>query len=347
MFEQALVYLLKRFLQLFVETSSECDPSATTLKEKVHVGVWSGLVVLENLVLKNTLLDLVDVPLTLSHGSVGRLEVRIPWGNLGADPVTIIVDKIYLLLEPKYEWNPGAADKREQAIKQAKLVAVELFANKRLANNDSQRYSNFAKNWLLNSFINKVIDNIQLTVREVHIRYEDQLSCPTSFCVGITLASLHVQSRDDEFSFAENYSPKGHARQTSGINNTFPTDLMSDPPQVELKTKGFETFHKLIQVNHLSVYWNPLVAAGLNIASCAFRGRPLKELQLLMVRTIPTPVHQATDRPRHHYILFPIDVNTFLDVSFNAGTGTAKVGDRWLGGWMHSPIVAAMHKFVL
>jgi len=347
MFEQALVYLLKRFLQLFVETSSECDPSATTLKEKVHVGVWSGLVVLENLVLKNTLLDLVDVPLTLSHGSVGRLEVRIPWGNLGADPVTIIVDKIYLLLEPKYEWNPGAADKREQAIKQAKLVAVELFANKRLANNDSQRYSNFAKNWLLNSFINKVIDNIQLTVREVHIRYEDQLSCPTSFCVGITLASLHVQSRDNEFSFAENYSPKGHARQTSGINNTFPTDLMSDPPQVELKTKGFETFHKLIQVNHLSVYWNPLVAAGLNIASCAFRGRPLKELQLLMVRTIPTPVHQATDRPRHHYILFPIDVNTFLDVSFNAGTGTAKVGDRWLGGWMHSPIVAAMHKFVL
>lgn len=335
MFEQALVYLLKRFLQLFVETSSsssECDvpSSATTLKEKVHVGVWSGLVVLENLVLKNTLLDMVDVPLTLSHGSVGRLEVRIPWGNLGVDPVTIIVDKIFLLLEPKYEWNPGAADKREQAIKQAKLVAVELFANKRLANNDiSQRYSSFAKNWLLNSFINKVIDNIQLTVREVHIRYEDQLSCPTSFCVGITLASLHVQSRDDEFSFAENYSPKGHAHRTGGAATTFPTDLMSDSPQVELKTKGFETFHKLVQVNHLSVYWNPLVSgAGLNIASCAFRGRPLKELQLLMVRTIPTPVHQATDRPRHHYILFPVDVNTFLDVSFNAGTGTVKVSDR-------------------
>jgi len=319
MFEQALVYLLKRFLQLFVETSE--DP--TTLKEKVHVGVWSGLVVLENLVLKNTLLALVDVPLILSHGFVGRLEVRIPWGNLGVDPVTIIVDKIYLLLEPKYAWNPGAADKREQAIKQAKLVAVELFANKRLASNDSQRYSNFAKNWLLNSFINKVIDNIQLTVREVHIRYEDQLSCPTNFCVGITLTSLHVQSRDDEFSFAENYSPKGHAHP-GGANN-FPTDLMSDPPQVELKTKGFETFHKLIQLNHLSVYWNPLVASGLNIASCAFRGRPLKELQLLMFRTIPTPVHQATDRPRHHYILFPVDVNTFLDMSFNAGTGAAKV----------------------
>lgn len=188
MFEQALVYFLKKFLNLFIENPE--DPSI--IKEKIHIGVWSGLIILENLVLKNTLFSLIDVPLSLVHGYIGRLEIRIPWGNLGIDPVTIIIDKIYLLMEPKYEWNPGAADKREQAMKQAKLVAAELFAKKLntnvAINNNSQNqsYSDYAKNWLFASFINKIIDNIEITIREVHIRYEDQLSCPSNFCVGIT-----------------------------------------------------------------------------------------------------------------------------------------------------------------
>lgn len=107
--------------------------------------------------------------------------------------------------------------------------------------------------------------------------------------------------------------------------NTFPTDMMDDSIHLELKTKGFETFHKLIQVNHLSIYWNPLVATGLNICGCSFKGRQPKEIQLFMFRTIPTRIHQVTDRPRHHYILFPIDINTYLDMSFNTSTGVAKV----------------------
>ncbi|KAJ1440217.1 N-terminal region of Chorein, a TM vesicle-mediated sorter-domain-containing protein, partial [Ochromonadaceae sp. CCMP2298] len=188
MFEQGLAYLLKKFLGTFVEDGD-------AIKEKVQVGVWSGLIVLENLRLKNSLLSLIDVPISLAYGFIGRLEVRIPWGNLGVDPVMIIVDKIYLLIEPKYEWNPGAADRREQAMKQAKLAATELFANKRLsAAQGGQSFGDYARNWLITSFINKIVDNVQITVREVHVRYEDELSCPSNFCVGITLESLHIQS---------------------------------------------------------------------------------------------------------------------------------------------------------
>ena len=316
MFEQGLAYLLKKFLGSFVEDGD-------AIKEKIQVGVFSGLIILENLRLKSSLLSLIDIPISLSYGYIGRLELRIPWGNLGVDPVMVIIDKIYLVIEPKYEWNPGAADRREQAMKQAKLAAAELFANKRLtANSTTQSYGDYAKNWLMTSFVNKIIDNIQITVREVHVRYEDQLSCPSNFCVGITLESLHVQSRDNTFSFDANYSPK------KGSPFAAAAAAESDNMQPELKTQGFETFHKLIQVNHLSVYWNPLVASGLNVCNCSFKGRPPAEVQAFMFRTIPTRVHQNTDRPRHHYIQLPVDINNYLDMSFNTSTGVAKVSSK-------------------
>ena len=128
---------------------------------------------------------------------IGRLEVRIPWSNLGVDPVAIIIDKVHFLLEPTYEWKPGAAEKRLQAIKQAKLSAAELFASKRVeedtSNTSSWNYGQYLKQWFLSSFLTRVIEHIQITVREVHIRYEDHLSCPTSFAIGNhDLASTYV-----------------------------------------------------------------------------------------------------------------------------------------------------------
>jgi hypothetical protein len=311
MFEQGLAYLLKKFIGSFVEDSD-------AIKEKVQVGAWSGLIVLENLRIKSSLLAMVDIPIALSYGYIGRFELRIPWGNLGVDPVMVIIDKVYVVIEPKYQWNPGAADRREQAVKQAKLAAAELFANKRLAPAAAgQSYGDIAKSWLMTSFINKIIDNIQVTVREVHVRYEDELSCQSNFCVGVTLESLHVQSRDSTFSFDANYSPKKDVPRSAFASGT---DV-----EPELKTQGYETFHKLVQVNHLSIYWNPLVPSGLNACSCIFRGRPAADILNLMYRTIPTRAHQITDRPRHHFILLPVDINHYLDVSFNTSTGMVKV----------------------
>lgn len=140
-----------------------------------------------NIVIDNDVLNIFCNIFILIN--IGRLEVRIPWSNLGVDPVAIIIDKVHFLLEPTYEWKPGAAEKRLQAIKQAKLSAAELFASKRVeedsTNTSSWNYGQYLKQWFLSSFLTRVIEHIQITVREVHIRYEDHLSCPTSFAIGI------------------------------------------------------------------------------------------------------------------------------------------------------------------
>jgi hypothetical protein len=78
------------------------------------VALWSGYLVLENLQLKADLFDYLKVPLKLNFGTIGRLEIRIPWSNLGNEPAVVVVDRVYLLAEPKYEWDASAHVRREQ-----------------------------------------------------------------------------------------------------------------------------------------------------------------------------------------------------------------------------------------
>ena len=56
MFEQGLAFVLKQILGEFVEDSSN-------LQEKLSVGIWSGNIVLENLILKKEILSVLNLPI--------------------------------------------------------------------------------------------------------------------------------------------------------------------------------------------------------------------------------------------------------------------------------------------
>ena len=65
MFEQGLAYILKYLLGEYVEDGH-------LFQDKIQIGVWSGLVILENLILKKTLFDMLDVPIALKYGFIGK-----------------------------------------------------------------------------------------------------------------------------------------------------------------------------------------------------------------------------------------------------------------------------------
>lgn len=54
----------------------------------------TGDLVLEDMHIKKSLLDTLELPLALRHGILGRLEIRIPWKNLGKDPIVVVVDRV-------------------------------------------------------------------------------------------------------------------------------------------------------------------------------------------------------------------------------------------------------------
>ena len=298
MFEQGLAYVLKQFLGEFVEDSSK-------LQEKLSVGIWSGNIVLENLVLKKEILTVLNLPIALSHGVIGRFELRIPWKKLGVEPVVVVIDEVIILLEPKYEWDPNAKDNREQTLKQAKLAAIELLTTKRLSENPFQSYKNFAAKWLVQSLVSKLVNNIQVTVTDVHVRYEDQVSCTSNFCVGASFESLNVQSIEKNTELA-------------GEHHT------------SAEITGNTSFLKIVQLSDLALYWNPITQSGVDACTSTFTGRGFIEIQTLMRRAISKRIHQFIDKPHHHYILQPSDLTCNATVLLNSDTGHVQVNNMFL-----------------
>jgi vacuolar protein sorting-associated protein 13A/C len=310
MLEQPLAYLLKNLLGEFVEDSEK-------LQEKLQIGVFAGLIILENLQLKN-IFDALDLPFSLSFGSIGRLEIKIPWTTLSSDPVLIKIDQINVLIEPKYQCNVGASYRREQILKQTKLAAAEIFNSNSVNKKDNyfQSYTDIASKWLLKSFLNKIIDNIQVSITELHVRYEDHLSCSTDFCVGFFFELLHVQSREILSSNNETEKNKNSTKKISKFQKKLNNSNDSN------------TFHKLIQLNNFAVYWNPLIKTktyNLNICCTSFSNRSSDEIKTFFSKTAVTKNNKFGDSPRHHYLLSPMELNVFLDLNIDTDTVISKV----------------------
>lgn len=69
-------------------------------EENLKLAVWSGEVVLENLSINKRLLRRLNAPFALRHGVIRRLELVVPWGSLESSPVRVLVDGVFVGLEP-------------------------------------------------------------------------------------------------------------------------------------------------------------------------------------------------------------------------------------------------------
>ncbi|CAM9668832.1 unnamed protein product [Ectocarpus sp. 4 AP-2014] len=198
MFERLVSSILTRLLGEYVEDS-------TFNTESVKLGIWRGYLVLENMHIKKTLMDMLELPLALRHGIIGRLQIQIPWSTLNKDPILVDVDRVFLVVEPKFEWDAGAVKRRERAVKRGKIAAAELFRTSPLDDTPAgsteggskARWGSGLQKWVTDRLITRIVDSLQIHVREAHLRYEDRISNPsTPFYLGATVESLWLESTD-------------------------------------------------------------------------------------------------------------------------------------------------------
>ena len=74
MAKEYVLGLLVKILGDFIDNITE---------DRLKVGVWSGKIVLENLVLKQECISKLNLPVSLVCSSIEHLEVIIPWLSLG------------------------------------------------------------------------------------------------------------------------------------------------------------------------------------------------------------------------------------------------------------------------
>ncbi|OEL27452.1 putative vacuolar protein sorting-associated protein 13A [Dichanthelium oligosanthes] len=144
-------------------------------------------ILLENVELILEAFDYLQLPFALKNGRIGKLSIRIPWKKLGWDPIIIVIEDVF--------WSSDSLDKRELAGKLAKLNAIELAKFSRRVT-DNQTGQSFL------SYISaKILDNIQVSMRNFHIVYMDTHNDQGNFVFGLEFSSLSIQTDTQKQSF--------------------------------------------------------------------------------------------------------------------------------------------------
>lgn len=269
--------------------------------KQLNVGIWSGDVKLKNLELKREALDQFHLPMNVVEGHIGSLTLSIPWSNLRGKPVRVNIEDIYILAAPKEDEDVDAEeeDRRAHSLKMEKLDSAELLKER---NTDGMSPEEQAKNQTFAaSLTTAIVDNLQISVKSVHIRYEDSISDPGHpFAAGLTLSELSAVSTD------ENWKPT-FIQSTSG--NT----------------------HKLATLGALAVYWDTdtkLLGSGRGSQTADEMGLSRDEILEKFREMIAKKDDQELNN--HQYILKPVTGRAGLEMDKTGRTDRPKIKARLL-----------------
>ncbi|TGO33442.1 hypothetical protein BHYA_0246g00100 [Botrytis hyacinthi] len=233
MLEGLVASLLNRFLGMYIRNF---DPG------QLKVGIWSGDVKLRDLELRREALDQLKLPINVVEGHLGQLTLKIPWSNLRGQPVQVEIEDIYVLASPKEdaEWDEEEEERRRQVVKIEKLDSAEMLKDRNqegMSLEEQQKNQSFT-----DSLVTKIIDNLQITVKNIHVRYEDSISAPGHpFALGLTLQEFSAISTDGNWkpTYIQNSSGTTHKLATLGALAVYwntDTELLSTGREAEVST---------------------------------------------------------------------------------------------------------------
>ncbi|KAL8904643.1 MAG: hypothetical protein Q9207_003131 [Kuettlingeria erythrocarpa] len=215
--EGLVANLLNRFLGMYVKNFNA---------QQLTFGIWNGDVKLRNLELRREALDQLHLPVNVVEGYLGSLTMSIPWTNLRGQPVKVNIEDVFLLAAPKEdaEYDEEEEARREHSVKMEKLENAELLKERNtegLSQEEQQKSQSFAE-----SLTTAIVDNLQVSIKNIHIRYEDSIAAPGHpFALGLTLKEFSAVSTDADWR-----------------------------PSFVQSTSG--TTHKLAVLGELAFYWN-------------------------------------------------------------------------------------------
>jgi len=196
MFEGIVSDLLVKYLGQYLKDFN---------KENLRIGIWSGDVVLENLEIREDALNQLNVPFGIKKGFLGKLRLKVPWKNLKSQPVIVVVENVYLIAQPDYsfsEYDEKKERERDLQIKKDRLAQAETMKNFNEMDEEDEKSNSFVQR-----LVTKIVDNLQIEVNKVHVRFEDfTTNKEFPFAFGVCLDSIRMKSTNENWKemFVEN-----------------------------------------------------------------------------------------------------------------------------------------------
>lgn len=191
MLEGLVAWVLNNYLGKYVENLNT---------DQLSIAILSGEVELENLPLRRDALRHLGVPVEIRAGFVGRVKLSVPISQPRSAPWLIVLERLYVVagpvcLEP---WDDGAERLAEHERKLSSLDALEACWRQEAssgapANGPGSYYASSYASWLSygTGLISDIVENVQLRVENVHIRFEDDIG--GGGACGITVSWLKIR----------------------------------------------------------------------------------------------------------------------------------------------------------
>ncbi|XP_074114843.1 vacuolar protein sorting 13C isoform X2 [Cotesia typhae] len=265
-FESIVTELLNKILGEYVENLDY---------KQLKLSLWGGDVILKDLLIKESALDVLDLPIKLEYGRLGKLILKIPFKDIWNGQIDCIIEELYLLIVPssQVKYDPEKEAKYSLDAKRAEFARIEK--NKQLLEQSKQAEK--IDDSMLEKLLARMIKNIHVEIKSIHVRYEDHVTFkPHEFAIGLTLNRLALESCNTSWMTTENMK-----------------DMYSIPQ-----------IFKLLTLDGLSIYLNPSLMQFSKQTSSAY----LKLFHDSIATTENIP-------PDYQYLLGPINVKAKLKLN--------------------------------
>ncbi|OMJ83635.1 hypothetical protein SteCoe_15424 [Stentor coeruleus] len=180
---RAISKILNKYLGDYIEKFNS---------DNLDVSLFSGKIHLENLRPKKEIFQLLGIPFDLKFAKLGKVDVKIPWGSLLSKPFIIDISEIFIYVTPTNPNTWSETSIKENLIKY-KQICLDRFETMQEAEIEVN-IPEFLKKW-----IGKIMENIQLTIKNVYIRYEDHLTSEFGFAFGVFFDEISLKSCDSSW----------------------------------------------------------------------------------------------------------------------------------------------------
>ncbi|XP_014472245.1 PREDICTED: vacuolar protein sorting-associated protein 13D isoform X2 [Dinoponera quadriceps] len=239
MLEGLVAWVLNNYLGKYVENLNT---------DQLSIALLSGEVELENLPLRREALRHIGLPVEIKAGFIGKIRLQVPVRQIRTASWVIGMEQLYLVAGP-INLDEYDSEAEEQAILEYKLSRLDALEARWRADvdHDPGYYATSYSSWVNygTSLMTNIIENLQLNIKDVHIRYEDGVTLPgdNGIALGITIGALTAQSCD--------------ASWIPGSTSWNLTDAS----------------FKLMELDSLAIYWNHVkkdqLFSGLNLGDLA------------------------------------------------------------------------------
>ena len=199
--------------------------------EALDVSIWRGDIELNDMELKKDIFTTLQKPMDLIYGKIGYLRIKIPWRSLGSKPVEVEVRDVWIVVQPLTDsarWELVETLETSYEMKETIIREMAKTLFDELIKTEEEKKK---EKGMTESLITKIVDNLQISLRNIHIRveYENLKEPDDSFSLGLTLQNVDLQTTD------ENWEP-------TYIDRT------------EKKNKNI-AMNKLLKVNNFGIYY--------------------------------------------------------------------------------------------